>query len=183
MKTILACLAFLVATGSLRGAEATPSGKLSQFTLGAYLAGPKITLADSTGKAVLIYVWGVKAEVWLPQLQDVERISKRYKDKMLVFGASSQDGTDGEILEVVKKYRLTFTVTKNVTSPIAIGTVPHALIFDNTGVLLFSGKPTDSTGMTANQEYERALRKATLGAGGPTGAKPSGLDALKRPGQ
>ena len=166
MKTILVCFALLVAAASLHAAEATPSAKLSQFTLGAYLAGPKITLADTTGKAVLIYVWGVKAEAWLPQLQDIERISKRYKDKLLVFGASSQDGTDGEIMEAVKKYRLTFTITKFVTSPIAIGTVPHALIFDNTGVLLFSGKQTDTTGTTANPEFERALRKATQGAGG-----------------
>ena len=185
MKTILACFALLVAAGSLHAAETAPSAKLSQFTLGAYLAGPKITLADSTGKAMLIYVWGVKSGEWLANLADIERISKRYKDKMLVFGANSQDGTDGEIMEVVKKYKLTFTVTKFVTSPIAFATVPHVFVFDTTGVLLFSGKQYASTGTTANPEFERALRKATQGAGGTGaagGAKPSGLDALKRPG-
>ena len=128
---------------------------------------------------MLIYVWGVKSWEWLANLADIERIWKRYMDKILVFGANLQAGTDGEVMEVVKKYKLTSTVT----SPIAIGTVPHALIFDNTGVLLFSGKQTDSTAINVNAEFERALRKATQGAGGSGAAKPSGLDALKRPGQ
>ncbi len=128
---------------------------------------------------MLIYVWGVKSWEWPANLADIERIWKCYMDKILVFGANLQDGTDGEVMEVVKKYKLTSTVT----SPIAIGTVLHALIFDNTGVLLFSGKQTDSTAINVNAEFERALRKATLGAGGSGAAKPSGLDALKRPGQ
>jgi hypothetical protein len=175
MKTILVCFALLVAAGSLPAAEDPPSAKLSQFKVGAQLAGPKITLADATGKAVLIYACGVSTGEWLASLTNVERISKRYKDKMLVFGANSQDGTDGEILEVVKKYKLTFTITKGVTSPIVFSKIPHAFVFDTTGVLIFSGKETDA-------EYERSLRKATQGAGGPAAAKPSGLDALKRPG-
>ena len=42
-------------------------------------------------------------------------------------------------------------------------------------MLVFAGKETEA-------EFERSLRKATQGAGGPAAAKPSGLDALKRPG-
>lgn len=173
MKTILVCFALLVAAISLHAAEAPPS-KLSQFTLGPHLAGPKIALADVTGKAVLIYAWAYDGGTWLASLEDVERISKRYKDKMLVFGGQMRDGTDGEIMKIVKKYKLTFTITKGLNSPLTFSTVPHALVFDTTGVLIFSGEETDA-------EFERSLRKATQGARGAA-AKPSGLDALKRPG-
>jgi hypothetical protein len=109
-------------------------------------------------------------------LPDIEKIAKRYKEKMVVFGAHSQAGSDDEVKSVVKKNKLSYTITNGVTSPIPFNTIPRIFVFDTTGALVFTGSPFD-------KEFERSLHKATSGAsGGAAGAKPSGLDYLKKPG-
>jgi thiol-disulfide isomerase/thioredoxin len=176
MKAILVSLAILASTLTIRAAEATPSAKLSQFKLGEYITGPQVTLDNATGKAVLIDAWGIHCGPCLASLPDIEKISKHYKDKMLVFGAHSQAGTDDEVKDVVKKNKLTYTITKGVNSPISFSGIPRVFVFDTTGALVYTGSPFDA-------EFEKSLRKATKDAGTSGGAaKPSGLDALKRPG-
>lgn len=175
MKALLLALSLLAATLTLRAAEAAPAAKLSQFKLGAFITGPQTTLAEATGKAVLIDAWGIHCGPCLASLPDIEKIAKHYKDKMLVFGAHSQAGTDDEVKDVVKKNKLTYTITNGVTSPVAFSTIPRVFVFDTAGALVFTGSPFDA-------EFEHALRKATQGASAPAGAKPSGLDALKKTG-
>src|SRR5205085_8272206 len=138
MKAILFSLAFLAAIASVRAAEAQPSAKLSQFKLGAYITGPQATLDNATGKAVLIDAWGIHCGPCLASLPDIEKISKRYKDKMLVFGAHSQEGTDAEVKDVVKKNKLSYTITNGVNSPIPFSGIPRVFVFDTAGELVFT---------------------------------------------
>ena len=175
MKAILVSLTLLAAAVTLRAAEATPSAQLSQFKLGAYITGPQATLADAAGKAVLIDAWGIHCGPCLASLPDIEKIAKRYKDKMLVFGAHAQAGTDAEVIAVVKKNRLSYTITNGVNSPIPFSGIPRVFVFDTTGALVYTGSPFE-------QEFEKSLRKATQGASAAGAAKPSGLDSLKKPG-
>jgi thiol-disulfide isomerase/thioredoxin len=174
MKAILFSLAFLAAVASVRAAEAQPAAKLSQFKLGPNITGPAVTLDNAAGKAVLIDAWGIHCGPCLASLPDIEKISKRYKDKMLVFGAHSQQGTDDEVKDVVKKNKLTYTITNGVTSPISFSGIPRVFVFDTAGDLVFTGSPFD-------KEFERSLSKATKGASANP-ATTSGLDALKKPG-
>ena len=175
MKTILLFLTLLATAVTLRAADPAPAAQLSQFKLGAYITGPQVTLADTAGKAVLIDAWGIHCGPCLASLPDIEKIAKRYKEKMLVFGAHSQAGTDAEVIGVVKKNKLTYTITNGVNSPISFSGIPRVFVFDTTGALVYTGSPFE-------QEFEKSLRKATQGASGAGGAKPSGLDALKKPG-
>ena len=187
MKTFLLALALLATASTLHAAPAAPAApaaQLSQFKLGAYITGPQVTLENAAGKAVLIDAWGIHCGPCLASLPDIEKIAKRNKDKMLVFGAHSQNGTDAEVSDVVKKNKLSYTITQGVTGPIQFSGIPHVFVFDTKGALVFSGHPGDP-------EFERAVRTATAGATsgasatGAGGAKPSGLDALKplkRPG-
>jgi len=69
----------------------------------------------------------------------------------------------------------TYTITNGVNSPISFSGIPRVFVFDTTGALVYTGSPFE-------QEFERSLRKATQGASGAGAAKPSGLDALKKPG-
>ena len=103
----------------------------------------------------------------------MEKMAHRNKDKMLVFGAHSQNGTDDEVKAVVKKNHLSYTITKGMNGPVNFSGIPHAFVFDTTGALIFDGHPAD-------KEFEKAVRKSVQGAS--SAAKPSGLDALKRPG-
>ena len=175
MKAIALTLALLAAGASLHAAEATPSAQLSQFKLGAHITGPEATLESAAGKAVLIDAWGIHCGPCLASLPDIEKIAKRYKNKMLVFGAHSQAGTDDEVKEVVKKNKLSYTITNGVNSPIPFSGIPRVFVFDTTGALVYTGSPFE-------QEFEKSLRKATQGASAAGAAKPSGLDSLKKPG-
>ena len=175
MKALLVSLALLAASSSLRAAEATPSAQLNQFKLGAHITGPQATLESAAGKAVLIDAWGIHCGPCLASLPEIEKIAKRYKDKMVVFGAHSQAGTDDEVKEVVKKNKLSYTITQGVTSPVPFNAIPRVFVFDPTGALLYFGSPFE-------KEFERSLRKAVSSAGSNAGAKPSGLDYLKKPG-
>ena len=176
MKAIAITFAILTAGTLLHAAEATPPAQLSQFKLGAYITGPQATLDSASGKAVLIDAWGIHCGPCLASLPDIEKIAKRYKDKMVVFGAHSQAGTDDEVKEVVKKNKLTYTITNGVTSPVPFNAIPRVFVFNTAGALVYFGSPFE-------KEFERSLHKAVSGAGSSgAGAKPSGLDWLKKPG-
>jgi len=96
-----------------------------------------------------------------------------------VIGAHSQGATDAEVSAVVKKNKLSYTITNGAQGPVKLSGIPHVLVFNTEGQMTFSGHPMD-------KEFEKAVRKSVQGAspspasGGA--AKPSGLDALKRPG-
>ncbi len=178
MKTLILALSLLSASVALHAATApAPQAQLSQFKLGAYITGPQVTPENAAGKAVLIEAWGIHCPPCLASLPHIEKIAKRNKDKLLVFGAHAQGGTDAEVSAVVKKHGLSYTITQGVSSPVQTRGIPHVFLFDTKGALVFSGHPTDP-------EMERAVRKVTTGASatGAGGARPSGLDALKRPG-
>jgi len=178
MKTLILALSLLSASVALHAAPApAPQAQLSQFKLGAYITGPQVTPENAAGKAVLIEAWGIHCPPCLASLPHIEKIAKRNKDKLLVFGAHAQGGTDAEVSAVVKKHGLSYTITQGVSSPVQTRGIPHVFLFDTKGALVFSGHPADP-------EMERAVRKVTTGASatGAGGARPSGLDALKRPG-
>jgi thiol-disulfide isomerase/thioredoxin len=176
MKTIVLALSLLSASVALHAATPpAPQAQLSQFKLGAHITGPQVALDNAAGKAVLIEKWGIHCPPCLASLPHIEKIAKRNRDKMLVFGAHSQGGTDAEVGAVVKQHGLSYTITQGVSSPVQTRGIPHVFLFDTKGALVFSGHPADP-------EMERAVRKATTAATGTGGARPSGLDALKRPG-
>ena len=157
-------------------ASAADTHTISEWKLGPLIAGPQVTLDDAKGKAVLIDYWGIHCGPCLASLPDIEKIAKRNKDKMLVIGAHSQQGTDEEVQAVVKKNHLSYTITNGAHGPISISAIPHVMVFDTEGKMIFDGHPAD-------KEFERSIRKATQAASATNAAsKPSGLDALKRPG-
>ncbi len=174
MKALLLSTALLVSGATLFAADATPAAKLSQFKLGEIITGPQATLDSAAGKAVLIDAWGIHCGPCLASLPDIEKISKRYKDKMIVFGAHSQAGSDDEVKDVVKKNKLSYTITKGVTSPIAFTGIPRVFVFDTKGDLVFTGSPFD-------KDFDRSLHKATGGASGATDSKTGTSDFFKKP--
>ncbi|MCX6996809.1 MAG: TlpA disulfide reductase family protein [Kiritimatiellaeota bacterium] len=153
LLTMLASCFVVFAVRALHAADTKePTAQLSQFKLGEYLTGPKVTLNDATNKAVLIDAWGIHCGPCLASLPEMERIAKRYKNKMLVFGAHCQNGTDDEVEAVVKRNRLSYTIVKGVQAPISFRGIPHVFVFDPTGALVFSGHPADKS-------FERSLHK------------------------
>lgn len=153
--------------------SAAPAHSLDQFKLGAHITGPAATLEDAKGKEVLIEAWGVHCGPCLASLPHIEQLAKRNRNKMVVFGAHSQNAGDEEVKQVVKKNNLSFTITKGVSGPVNFNGIPHAFVFDASGALVFHGHP-------ASREFDAAVQKATRGvAAAPAASRASGLDALK----
>ena len=177
MKTFLLTTAALItATFAAEKKAPVPEAKLSDFTIGEVVSGPAVSLANTGGKAVVIEAWGVKCPPCIASLPHIEQLAKRNKADTIVIGAESQNSSDDDIKAVVKKNKLSYTITKGINGPIAFSGIPHVFVFDTTGALIYNGSPFE-------QEFERSLRKATQAASGAAGAaKPSGLDALKKPG-
>ncbi len=170
--TFLLTCGALIAADTKKSAGSAPPHTLSEFKLGSFITGPQTSLADTTGKAVLIEAWGVHCGPCIASLPHINSIAKREKSKMVVFGAHSQNASDEEVKQVVKKNQLAYTITGGVSGPVKFSGIPHAFIFDTTGALIFSGHPMD-------KEFDNAVRKATRGAATSAASAPGGLNALK----
>jgi thiol-disulfide isomerase/thioredoxin len=128
---------------------------LSEFKIGASIAGPEVKLEDLKGKAVVIEHWGIHCGPCLASLPEMQKLSKRHKDALVLIGAHSQEATDDEVKEVVKKNKLTYSIVKGSNTPgdVSSNTIPHAYVFDAEGKLLFHGLPSAP-------EFDKAVRKA-----------------------
>ena len=159
MKTLLRFLSItaLSVTASFAADKknAAPAHTLSEFKIGAAITGPEVKLEEVSGKAVLIDAWGIHCGPCLASLPEIEKIAKRYKDKMVVIGAHSQQATDDEVKAVVKKNRLSYGIVNGVNSPVSFSGIPHVFVFDTSGSLVFEGHPGDKNFAMALQ---RAVR-------------------------
>ncbi len=134
--------------------DAVPVAKLSDFTIGALRSGPAVSLANTGGKAVVIEAWGVHCGPCLASLPHIEQLAKRNKADTIVIGAESQNSPDAEIQDIVKKNKLSYTITKGgVRGPVSFSGIPHAFVFDTTGKLVFHGSPFD-------KDFEKSIRQA-----------------------
>ncbi len=131
-----------------------PNAKLSDFKVGELLSGDAVDLAKTNGKAVVIEAWGVRCPPCIASLPHIEKLAKRNKEDTIFIGAESQGSTDADIKAVVKKFKLSYTITKGgVMSPVNFRGLPHAFVFDTTGKLIYSGHPSESG-------FDKAVRDA-----------------------
>jgi hypothetical protein len=82
------------------------------------------------------------------------QMDKRYKDKGLVVIAPEVQGSQkGDIERVINDAGAEFAVTTGTTRPPTLQGIPHAVIFDPSGTLVFAGHPMDD-------EFDRTVKKA-----------------------
>jgi hypothetical protein len=106
----------------------------------------------------------------MPQLVALYN-SKKDKGFMLI-GMHAQDATDDEVKAVVKKMKIKFPVTKGGGGPSKGNGIPHTLVFDSTGKLVFEGHPSEAGFDKAVKRSLKAVETAG-GGGGGLGPKPS----------
>ena len=105
----------------------------------------------------------------MPQLV---ALSKRYDDKGLqVIGLHVQSASDDEIKSTVKRLKIPFPVTTGGGGPSKGNGIPHTIVFDPEGKLVFEGHPGDP-------DFEKSVKKALKGVAA-TGAGESRLGATK----
>lgn len=110
----------------------------------------------------------------MPHLVQMDR---RYGKKgLLLVGAESQGSSTEDITKVVDEHKIKFSITKGANGPLQVSGIPHMVVFDTSGKLVFDGHPADA-------DAEKAIRKAlkdVAGAEDATATGGSGLDLFKR---
>ncbi len=108
----------------------------------------------------------------IPQLAEFE---KRYSKRgFQAIGIHAQAGTDEQIREWCKDNRVEFPMAKSGRSPIEISGIPRMFVFDQSGKLIYDGRP----GAEAETLIKRQLRKS------PAAGDASGSDSstpLRKP--
>lgn len=149
--------AVLAVCSSVSGFSADSSSsaphKLSEFKVGHPITGPAADLAQAKGKAVFVDIWGVNCPPCLKFLPEVEKLSHRYKDKLLVIGVHAQEASNEEVIAVVKKNRLSYSIVGELQTPIDFQLLPFGFVFDAAGKMIFAGTPGD-------RDFDRAIRQA-----------------------
>ncbi len=179
MKTLLSILGTLAIASGAYAAEKkadVPNVTLAEVKIGELITGPAVDLTNTAGKAVVIECWGIHCGPCLASLPHMEQLAKRNKADTIFIGAHSQNGTDDEVKDVVKKNKLSYTITKgaNVPASVSSSTIPHAYVFDTTGKLIFHGLPSD-------KDFDSAVRKAAKPAAGGTTAAGGTASATPQP--
>ena len=163
---LLTTIALYTATFAAEKKAAVPDAKLSDFSIGEVVSGPAVSLANTGGKAVVVEAWGVRCGPCIASLPHIEQLAKRNKADTIVIGAESQNSSDEDIKDVVKKNKLSYTITKGgFRGPVSSGGIPHAYVFNTAGKLIFHGSPFD-------KDFEKSVRIA--GKPAPAGSS-SGL--------
>ena len=155
MKTLLLTTIALGAVSFAADKKSTvPDAKLSDFKIGEVVSGPAVSLANTGGKAVVIEAWGVNCGPCIASLPHIEQLAKRNKADTIVIGAESQNSPTDKINEIVKKNKLSYTITKGgVNGPVSFSGIPHAFVFVTTGKLIFHGSPFD-------KDFDKSVRDA-----------------------
>ncbi len=155
MKLFLSILSTIILSIGVQAADKKPAltGNLSDFKVGRLITGPAVDLSNTAGKAVVIEQWGVNCGPCIASLPHMEKIAKSNRKDTIVIGAHSQQATDDEVKAVVKKNKLSYAIVEGLQGPSGGTGIPHALVFDTTGALIYSGSPLD-------RDFDSAVRKA-----------------------
>jgi thiol-disulfide isomerase/thioredoxin len=171
MKLPIPVFSLLLLSSFAPAAEQAGTHTLSEFSIGRTISGSEVKLSELKGKAVFIDAWGTHCPPCLALIPEVQKLSQKYKDKLVVVGAESQGSPDGSVKAIVQEKKMTYTVTQGVTSPVHFSMLPFGFVFDSNGAMVFAGRPE-------GPEFEKAIHKAVHGVNA-SGAEVSGLDALK----
>ena len=103
------------------------------------------------------------------------RMDKKYRKKGLKVIADERQGSPVEdIEEVAKDNRAEFSITKGTTCPPGMGGIPHAVVFDSTGKLIFSGHPSEDN-------FDRSVKNALKDVDAEPEEDEGGLPPVAKP--
>ncbi len=82
------------------------------------------------------------------------QMDKRYGDKGLTIIADEVQGSSKDAIEkITRKVKAEFPITRNSSRPPTLQGIPHAVVFDSSGKLVFAGHP-------GADDFDRVIKKA-----------------------
>lgn len=87
----------------------------------------------------------------MPHLVEMDKRNR--KKGLRIIAPEGQNSSEEDIKKITEEHKVEYTITKGTSGPVSTGGIPHALVFDPSGQLVFSGHPGDD-------EFERTIKKA-----------------------
>lgn len=158
MKKIVLLLAFIaipmLSPAKDKAKPALPNATLSDVQWGTQVNEAAFKKEELAGKVVVVEEWGVKCPPCIASLPHMAKLAKSNDKKgLVVVGLERQGSTKEDILKVLKTARVEFPVMSGGSAPGNTGGIPHVVVFDVTGKLIFNGHPADD-------DFERTVKKA-----------------------
>lgn len=132
----------------------------TDFSLGRYVDGPRITPALQKDKGTLLLVWAYEIEA--PRsgetLKAFQKIADAHKEDLLVIGIEGVmvGGTGKNLTTLLKKAGVGFSTYSGFRSPIKSTLYPQVYAFDREGKMVYGGNPNAEELMEA---IEKAVAK------------------------
>lgn len=127
---------------------------ISDWQFGEVVHGESFTQSDLKGKVVVVDYWGTRCPPCIALIPHLVKLDKKHKDDgLMIIAPESQGSSKQATVSLMKKNKVGYTVTNGCTGPINIGGLPHAIVFDREGKIVYNGHPGDSG-------FDRAIRDA-----------------------
>lgn len=155
IATVISCLCL-----TLGNAHAQKTANISQWSFGNVVHGDAVDSSDLKGKVVVVDYWGTHCPPCLALIPHLVSLDKRYKDDGLVIIAPESQGSSAEsIKKIMEKNKVKYTVTSGCSGPANVRGLPHAVVCNRQGDVVFEGNP-------GNPGFETAIRKSLKEDGG-----------------
>ena len=134
--------------------DAPSNHTLADWSFGEVLFGEEVPHEKLRGKAVVVEYWGVRCPPCIALMPKLASLDRRNRSRgLVIIGAESQNSSNDAIKSIIDRAKADFTITRGATGPINVRGLPHAMVFDAEGALIFNGHPGDTS-------FDRAVRNA-----------------------
>ncbi len=137
----------LAASGALaaEAADAWAESALGKATLGELWLGEPFEKEDLRGQVVLLEFWGYRCGPCIASIPHVSKINTTYGRRGLaVIGAHAQGNARREAVSIARQQGANYTIIARAAVPgVSFNGIPHAVVFDHTGTVLWHGHPRD----------------------------------------
>ncbi len=149
------CLALATVAVGLHSVKAEDTvHNISEWRFGKNASGDAVEIEDTKGKVVVYEYWGVRCPPCLASLPHLAKLDKKYRDDgLMIIGEESQGAKLEQIEPILKKASVEYTINMGGGGPVKIDRLPHILIFNRAGNMIFEGKPSD-------EDFESTVKKA-----------------------
>ena len=116
----------------------------SDFSLGRYIEGPRVTPVLQKDKGTLLFFWAYELENPSgSSLKLFQKIADEHKDDLVVIGVENLGyaGSPKNISTLIKKSGVTYSLYSGCRSPIKTNAYPYVCAFDREGKMVYSSVP------------------------------------------
>jgi hypothetical protein len=142
---ILVILVLGLGLGPISYLESQGKVTIDNITFGELLMGEEVTKEDFQNCVVGIEFWGVKQMYSQMAMMQTVDIYNKYRPKgFILLGFHREEASKQDVIVFCKSSRISFPIYQGGSvSGLDVSTLPHFVLFDHKGNVIFDGQPID----------------------------------------